>query len=394
MPISVQVTFGSYTPIRTVAPFSLVTTPTLFSIEQPFTSPDRHERRLILEGTDFVFAGTELISGTITSITYSDRFADNGHLFIAILGGTEHIDGLSLDAATFMSHYSAANWAAIDALLYSGQVIFRDFNDGSVFRSGDADDVMLGIFGDATYVTNGGNDYVFAGEADVDVIAGSGNDTVFGGNSYFFDAGVVDRVWAGSGDDFVSLGGGEDFASGDDGADYLYGDAGADTILAGAGDDIAQGGLGDDYIAGEGNRDVVFGDVGNDILSGGSEDDWLFAGEGNDRLFGDGGNDYLSGDAGNDIFAGGSGYNLLLLGAGSDVVQSTSGDGGVQYVYDFSLTDGDRIWLVGSLYASAADVLAAAVSIGGGTYIANGTDTVFLADITPSQLTVDQITLF
>lgn len=160
-------------------------------------------------------------------------------------------------------------------------------------------------------------------------------------------------------------------------------------VAGGAGNDVLSGGADRDLLYGEAGLDVIFGDGGDDFLVGGADRDWLYAGAGSDVLFGDagddllggdgadaifgeGGNDNIYGEAGNDYVVGGAGYNLISLGAGLDIVQSTNSDAGTQYVYDFSITEGDQIWLVGSPYASTAAARAAAVQVGGDIYIGNG----------------------
>jgi hypothetical protein len=82
------------------------------------------------------------------------------------------------------------------------------------------------------------------------------------------------------------------------------------------------------------------------------------------------------------------------LGTGLDIVQSTRNQGATHYVLDFSIAEGDQVWLIGSTYLNAAAALASATSLGGGTGISNGTDFIFLAGIAPSQLSASNFAIF
>lgn len=394
MPTRVQVTNGWYMPIRYGVAGNAITNATQYTRTQPFDGV-RDEIIMTIEGVGLTYAGAELTGGTITSISYSHRFTATAPIrFIVIFGGAERIDGLNVDAAAFMSLYNAQDWAAMDALLFSEPVVYFEGAQGSTFHSGNGDDVVINASGSSTYVTGGGNDYVITGASSANVIAGSGNDTVFGGDYYGYSPNLLDRVWGGDGADFVMLRSGNDFASGDAGDDSIYGGTWNDVLLGGDGNDILSGGSDNDYVAGEAGSDVVFGDDGNDTLSGGSEADWLYGGAGADLAAGDAGDDYLAGEAGNDTVVGGAGYNLISLGPGQDIIQSNAADGGTHYVYDFSVADGDMIWLVGSSYGSVSAALASAVAVAGGTWMGNGTDAIFLAGISPAQLTASNVVLF
>ena len=100
-----------------------------------------------------------------------------------------------------------------------------------------------------------------------------------------------------------------------DGDDFLYtpnNPVGSVSVYAGKGDDwvtvwaergTAYGGEGNDELIGnDGESDQVFGEAGNDILTGRRGNDTLTGGDGNDTLRGGRGNDTLTGGAGNDRF--------------------------------------------------------------------------------------------
>jgi Ca2+-binding RTX toxin-like protein len=133
----------------------------------------------------------------------------------------------------------------------------------------------------------------------VDVTAGSGNDTInlsgsvgIGGS---FNYGS--EVLSGSGNDSVTGGTGSDAFYGQAGNDTLEGGASRDRLEGGDGDDILRGGAGDDN-----NNSLVagvvygglYGGAGNDLLDGGEGDDYLDPGMGIDTVIGGAGNDLLN----------------------------------------------------------------------------------------------------
>lgn len=89
----------------------------------------------------------------------------------------------------------------------------------------------------------GGNDIVFAGAGDDEILPGPGNDVVHGQD----------------GDDFLALAVGDDIGNGGAGNDFING---------GFGRDIANGGAGDDSVAGGFHNDVVNGGPGDDFVVG------------------------------------------------------------------------------------------------------------------------------
>jgi uncharacterized delta-60 repeat protein len=109
-------------------------------------------------------------------------------------------------------------------------------------------------------------------------------------------------VFAGSGNDIVSVGNGVRGA-------YLDGADGADRISGGQGDDVLIGGM---------DSDDLFGFDGNDTLVCGDGEDYGLGGAGKDDIFGDAGKDELSGGGGNDRLFGGLGFDILNGGAGDD----------------------------------------------------------------------------
>ncbi|WP_413814047.1 cadherin domain-containing protein [Rhizobium sp. Leaf453] len=95
--------------------------------------------------------------------------------------------------------------------------------------------------------------------------------------------------------------------------------------------------------------ETVTGTSASETLRGDIGADKIVAGAGNDTLIGYAGNDLLYGDAGNDTLYGGLGADDLTGGAGQDTFQfksvrdSTVATAGRDTIFDFSLSDGDRI---------------------------------------------------
>lgn len=114
---------------------------------------------------------------------------------------------------------------------------------------------------------------------------------------------------------------------GGDGNDTMKAGTGRDTLTGGAGKNYMYGGNGVDRINGSGGRDFLYGQTGDDRLYGNGGEDYLDGGGGIDRLFGGSGNDTLIGgssadklygDDGDDIFYGNAGVDILNGGAGND----------------------------------------------------------------------------
>lgn len=132
-----------------------------------------------------------------------------------------------------------------------------------VLKGTKAPDFICGRLGDDLIVGFGGGDLIlsdtttFFGNLDAEggddlVFAGRGNDEVLPGPG-------DDKVFGGSGDDFLAL------ALGDDKG---FGGKGADTIIGGFGHDKIFGGKGDDVLAGGPDNDLIRGGLGDDLLAG------------------------------------------------------------------------------------------------------------------------------
>ena len=216
-------------------------------------------------------------------------------------------------------------------------------------------------------LTGSGNDTVRGDDLDQHLAGGSGNDLLDGrGGDNSLDGGDGNDTLVG-GDGFDTLAGGvgddvyvinhlgpqvfEAFTEGNDliettlaiytlgihdqnvenlaytgAGDFIgVGDDGQNAITGGSGTDTLDGMGGDDVLLGLGGPDDLRGSSGNDTLIAGSGDDTLHGGGDNDSLVGGSGADQLLGEAGNDTLQGGDGNDTLTGGAGNDVLVGDSG---------------------------------------------------------------------
>jgi hypothetical protein len=139
-------------------------------------------------------------------------------------------------------------------------------------------------------------------------------------------------VFAGDGDDILTVGGNVRDANGNPIAVEFHGEAGNDYLAGGLGDDILVGGPGDDRVLGGDGANQLFGD-GNQFSPTGQlvelptdGDDRVYGGRDNDLMFGGGGNDQLTGSDGNDSLWGGSGNDFLNGGYDDDLLRGEAGD--------------------------------------------------------------------
>ncbi|MCO6456304.1 MAG: pre-peptidase C-terminal domain-containing protein [Pirellulaceae bacterium] len=147
-------------------------------------------------------------------------------------------------------------------------------------------------------------------------------------------------VFAGDGDDVLSIASHVVDSSGDPIPVEFHGEEGNDYLAGGLGDDLLVGGPGNDRLLGGAGNDQLFGDGnvfdmngllvesptdGPDNLTGGDGDDQLWGGGANDQLIAGAGADSLWGGSGNDRLDGGNDDDLLRGEAGIDVLQGGSG---------------------------------------------------------------------
>ncbi|MGB9988709.1 calcium-binding protein [Massilia sp. SM-13] len=133
---------------------------------------------------------------------------------------------------------------------------------------------------------------------------------------FLYDLDLV--VYAGAGNDTITLRAGND---------QLYGEAGNDNLTAQDGNDTVDGGDGLDTLRGNAGQDVLYGGNDNDSLNGDADNDVLYGGAGNDTLEGGStGDDVLYGGTGNDSLTGSSGSNTFVFRTGDGVDRVSSQD--------------------------------------------------------------------
>jgi Ca2+-binding RTX toxin-like protein len=142
--------------------------------------------------------------------------------------------------------------------------------------------VIIGTNASETLIGTEGPDFICALLGDDVISALGGDDLILGDTTTFFGnlqaPGGDDTIFAGAGNDEVLPGPGDDTVNGGSGDDFL--------ALA-VGDDVGQGGQGSDNIIGGFGRDVVLGGPGDDFLAGGFDDDLINGGPGDDFLAGE-----------------------------------------------------------------------------------------------------------
>lgn len=89
------------------------------------------------------------------------------------------------------------------------------------------------------------------------------------------------------------------------------------------------------------------GGTGNDTLTGNSADNYLYGFSGNDTINGADGNDQLEGGQGTDILTGGNGADAFIF--------ASKFDGTHDQITDFSISDGDKIWLNKTIFTALAN---------------------------------------
>jgi Ca2+-binding RTX toxin-like protein len=287
-------------------------------------------------------------------------------------------------------------------------------------------------FGDAgndKLLGSSGHDQLYGGSGNDLLAGGIGNDTLNGGDDVdmatYESTGSVGTVASLSspsvnrgeafGDVYISIEGlhgtsqtdvliGDIQANiliGSNGDDKLLGREGNDSLFGGSGSDMIDGGNGFDAVFFQGSSSVLFdllnpinnlGDANGDIYRsiesffGGMLGDGFygnglanhFAGEGgNDRLVGRGGNDTIVGGSGDDVIVGGAGLDQVYGGSGADLFVFDKDDG-VDVLFDFSTSEGDRIQLRADLFdggLNASEVVQRYGNLSGNSLILSFSDT-------------------
>ena len=167
---------------------------------------------------------------------------------------------------------------------------------------------------------------------------------------------IIERFFAGAGDDHVTGNIADNWLEGRDGDDTLLGGPGNDLLIGGPGSDTLDGGPGNDtasYTNSNTRVDVRLsgtyvqhghaeGDTLIDIehLTGSDYNDILVGDRQSNTLCGGLGNDLLWGSAGNDLLEGGAGADRLIGKSGSDTATYINSPSAVKINLAFSETSG------------------------------------------------------
>jgi len=275
-----------------------------------------------------------------------------------------------------------------DLINHYTQVTFTLYDTGGVDTvnfSSDTHDQIVSLVGE-TYSSVGGligNMAIFRGTVIEKYFAGSGDDTITGNDA-------DNTLKGGAGSDTLSGGVGIDRLFGGDGIDTVdYSDAAAAANIylnlgktkGAEGTDYlnsienATGSDFDDRLIGSTGTNILNGGAGNDVMKSKGGDDQMFGGDGDDRMVGHTGNEHMEGGAGVDIMQGISGADDMYGDAGNDYMYGGSGNDSV-----YGGTGADKIYgNTGddTLYGSGIGVADAMTNK---IYGGNGNDTIYGAD--------------
>jgi len=257
-----------------------------------------------------------------------------GLRFDATLTGLSPTDGETI-VARVIANDSAATTASTSQFLgplpsggqFGDDTIFGGQGNDEIIGNG-GNDVLSGGRDRDTIFGNAGNDAIDGGLDEDSLVGGDGNDTIFG-------LAGIDIINGSAGNDDISGGSEGDSLIGSLGNDTVTGDIGNDTIDGGSGNDVLNGSFdddliignaGDDTLNGEGQNDELAGGAGNDAVNGGNGFDTLTGGAGNDTLNGEGNADEISAGDGNDLAIGGDGTDVVNGGTGEDTLSGGEGD--------------------------------------------------------------------
>ncbi len=315
--------------------------------------------------------GDDVMDGGLGNDTFY-KYANNG--------SDEINGGDNIDTVIYQSSWDSIMFDAVqNIVLFNGDIdtliniekIYGTHAYGDVFNAGNA---TTDIYYNMSNYQVTGLDIMEARYFD-EVIAGSGNDTIYG--NY--------------GDNTISGGAGSDYLYGDEGDDYFYevpGEVGTDTINGGNGIDtidysdslnhdiyydtaagqIHQGGQvdvisnieviyasnrafdqlyaaneTDDVVIHLKNRTLQIGANpqmrvwGFEIANGGTGNDYIVGNDGANTLTGGSGNDYRGGLGGNDDLTGGIGDDTLNGGTGNDILEGGVGNDVYEFFENFGI---------------------------------------------------------
>ncbi|WP_422365617.1 calcium-binding protein [Pelagibius sp.] len=280
---------------------------------------------------------------------------------------------------------------------------------------GGGDDYLTGSHDQDTVYGGAGDDALFGGNGDDQLFGGDGNDTLRGDNGVdTFDGGAgidtIDYSTSSSGlvidlttgdvsglESFVNIenviaGSGNDTVFGDAGANHLAGGGGDDSLVGGAGNDTFSGGGGvDSFVGGAGVDTADYNESTSDFVADLDSDtlttsvgtvellveiENVLGSTGENALYGDAAGNLLDGYLGDDTLIGRGGDDTLLGGGGSDDFIYDIGDGNDLITEVAGESVGDRLVFGAGVaqgdvsYAFGVDQSELLVSLaGGGTII-------------------------
>jgi probable HAF family extracellular repeat protein len=121
---------------------------------------------------------------------------------------------------------------------------------------------------------------------------GSGNDVITAlsdRNQTVYASEGTNIVTTGKGNDRIYAGSGSDFINAGDGNNTIFAAEGNNHILTGKGNDLIYTGSGNDTIYSGAGDDTVFAAEGNNVINAGTGNDIVYSGSGNDRFILEGG---------------------------------------------------------------------------------------------------------
>lgn len=245
--------------------------------------------------------------------------------------------------------YTKMGEATIDASSGSDKIYVHQDEVGNtvldVTRDGRKSSLNLGKIASLTINGNGGDDDIKVDVGNyyggINIVGGSGEDTINVASSYSMGKGVT--ISGGAGADKLTISGmalalyvsggegddeihSEDVAGEPDFARDIYGDAGNDLIYGSAGIDSLYGGEGHDLLVGMAGNDIIFGNTGNDRIYGNAGADTIHGNEGDDTVNGGFGADSIYGNAGDDVLMGGGSGDIIRGDEGADRLYGGDGD--------------------------------------------------------------------
>ncbi|SFF42093.1 repeat-containing protein [Aureimonas phyllosphaerae] len=362
-------------------------TPPTPSPSGPTPFPDRLMGTAASETTDGLDGDDTIVGGsgndTLLGGAGSDQIMATPILrqIAYVYGGTgpnNPDDGA--DLLTISGRGAASVWGngGDDVVSYAADgaaTIYAGVGADTVEVANDAANIMIGGSGagDVLTVRGDGANTVFGGSSNVDPLDGADRILVVGnGANALFGNGGADRIEIrGSGNNLVHAGfGADEVVINGSGSNTVYGGTGAGDVVTirGDGNNVVYGGSfngdaadGADLIRIEGNgANVVYANGGDDLV--------VIAGSGRNTVFGGFGNDTIVGGSGGNRIVGGPGANVMSGGNGADrfVVNA----GGVDFITDFNLLEGDRIETGGQAYTVSQTAEGyAGISFGNGSYI-------------------------